>query len=458
MIRSIRGRAVVAAALAIVLAVVTLGIAVDLLVGRHLHRSLDRSLRRRAVAIAQLSASAPALLTSPGALESPIGGADASIEVLDRNGRLVARSLGLGGRLLPATTVARRVIATGRPAFAQRNDGGEEIRLYVAPLPDVRGAAAGGAVVVAASTSDVAETIHALHVGVIVSALAAAVAGAAAVAVLLGRALRPLKRLATAAGEVERTGDPGRRLPETGVGDEVGRLAITLNAMLGSLERSRDAERRFVADASHELRTPLTALRGNVAFLVRHGATPAVVADLEHDAARLARLADDLIAVSREEAGARPTEEVRLDELVKAVSAADPNVRVNVEPVRVFGDRPALERALVNLVRNAQLHGPSGGVVTVTTAREGDRVLLSVSDEGPGLAPADSERAFERFWRLGHDDSGSGLGLAIVRATAERHGGRAYAEGSRFTIELPVLRELSEFAATPWSEHSEEGS
>ena len=109
--------------------------------------------------------------------------------------------------MLPATTVARRVIATGRPAFAQRNDGGEEIRLYVAPLPDVRGAAAGGAVVVAASTSDVAETIHALHVGVIVSALAAAVAGAAAVAVLLGRALRPLKRLARAAGEMERTGD-----------------------------------------------------------------------------------------------------------------------------------------------------------------------------------------------------------------------------------------------------------
>ena len=81
---------------------------------------------------------------------------------------------------------------------------------------------------------------------------------------------------------MERTGDPGRRLPETGVDDEVGRLAITLNAMLGSLERSREAERRFVADASHELRTPLTALRGNVAFLVRHGATPAVVADLEH--------------------------------------------------------------------------------------------------------------------------------------------------------------------------------
>ena len=457
-IRSIRARAVAAAALAILLAVVTLGIGVDLLVGRHLHRSLDDSLRRRAVVIAQLSASAPALLASPGALESPVGGADASIEVLDRHGRLVARSLGLGGRVLPVPVLADHVIATGRPALADRSDGAERIRVYVAPLADIRGAAAGGAVVVAASTADLEETVHALHVGVVVSALAAAVAGAAAVALLLGRALRPLERLAEAAGGVERTGDPSRRLPETGVDDEVGRLAMTLNAMLGSLERSREAERRFVADASHELRTPLTALRGNVAFLVRHGATPAVVADLERDSARLARLADDLIAVSREEAAAPPTEKVELDELVEAVVAHEPGVHVDARPVSVLGDRAALERALVNLVQNARLHGPANGIVDVTTARLGDRAVLSVSDEGDGLDSADAERAFERFWRSGHDDSGSGLGLAIVRATAERHGGRAYADGSRFTIELPALRELSESGATPGREHSEEGS
>jgi len=457
-LRTIRGRSVAAAAIAILLAVVMLGIGVDLVVGRHLHRSLDDSLRRRAVAVAQLSASAPALLTRPGALEAPLGGADASVEVLDRHGRLVARSLGLGGRVLPAAPLVRRVIATGRPAFVDSSDGGDPIRLYVAPLADVRGAGAGGAVAVAASTADLTETIHALHAGVILSALAAALAGAVAVALLLGRALRPLGRLAEAAGEVERTGDPGRRLPETGVDDEVGRLATTLNAMLGSLERSRDAERRFVADASHELRTPLTALRGNVEFLARHGSTPTVVADLQHDADRLARLADDLIAVSREEAAGPPTAAVELDELVRTVAARDPGVLTEVEPVRVLGDRAALERALLNLVQNAHLHGAPGGAVTVVAARRGDLAVLSVCDEGTGLDPADAERAFERFWRAGHDGTGSGLGLAIVRATAERHGGRAYADGPRFTIELPALREISDSGGTPGREPSEEGS
>ncbi len=449
MLRSIRSRAVVAAALAILLSVVTLGIGVDVVVGRHLHRSLDASLRRRAVAVAQLSASAPALLTTPAALEAPIGGTDASVEVLDRRGNLVARSLGLGGRVLPAADLVNRVIATGRPAYGNGLDAGEGLRIYVAPLADIRGAASGGAVAVAASTTDVAETIHALHVGVVLSALAAAVAGAAAVALLLGRAFRPLGRLATAAGEIGRTGDSGRRLPETGVDDEVGRLAATLNEMLGSLERSREAERRFVADASHELRTPLTALRGNVEFLARHGATPAVVADLERDASRLARLADDLIAVSREEAAAPPTTEVELDELVEAAVSGDPRVRVEALPVRVLGDPAALERALANLVQNAALHGPAGGLITVSVGQKGAAAVVSVADEGSGIAPADAERAFERFWRSSHDDSGSGLGLAIVRATAERHGGRAYAEGSCVTIELPALRDLSRSVATP---------
>ncbi len=307
-IRSIRGRSVVAAALAILLAVTVLGVAVDVVVSRHLRTSLDASLHRRAVAVAQLSASAPALLTRPGALESPIGGTDASVEVLDRHGRLVARSLGLGGRVLPASALARRVIASGDPAYASLDQDGAGLRLYVGPLADIGGAAAGGAVVVAASTQDVEETLHALRVGVLISALAAALLGAAAVAVLLGRALRPLGRLAEAAADIERTGDPRRRLPETGVDDEVGDLATTLNAMLGSLERSRDAERRFLADASHELRTPLTSLRGNLAYLARHGSTAALIEELESDAARLARLADDLIAIGREESLGRPEE------------------------------------------------------------------------------------------------------------------------------------------------------
>ena len=121
---SIRSRAVIAAALSIMLAVVTLGIAVDVAVERHLRHSLDSSLQRRAIAVAQLSASAPALLTAPGALESPLGGTDASVEVLDRRGRLVARSLGLGGRVLPAAALAQRVICHGGSGVRRRDAGG----------------------------------------------------------------------------------------------------------------------------------------------------------------------------------------------------------------------------------------------------------------------------------------------------------------------------------------------
>jgi two-component system OmpR family sensor kinase len=455
---SIRSRAGIAAAASILLAVVTLGIAVDQAVERHLRHSLDASLRRHAVAVAQLSASTPALLTAPGALESPLGGTDSSVEVLDRRGRLVARSLGLGGRVLPAAPLVRRVIASGSPTYGDASQAGDGIRLYVAPLADLRGPASGGAVVVAASTADLEDTLRALRLGVILSAVAAAVLGAAAVALLLGRALRPLRRLAASAAEIERTADPGHRLPETGVDDEVGRLATTLNAMLGSLERSREAQRRLIADASHELRTPLTALQGNVAYLARHGATPELVGDLQEGTDRLVRLTDDLIAVSREEAASPPAEEVALDEVVTSLAAGDDQVDVVAEPVRVRGDRAALARAVANLLQNARLHGPQGGTISVGVGRAGDRAVVTVCDEGPGVEPANGERAFERFWRGDHDRSGSGLGLAIVRATAERHGGRAFVDGACFTIELPALRELSESAATPEVELSEEGS
>ncbi|MGZ4396320.1 MAG: ATP-binding protein [Gaiellaceae bacterium] len=447
-IRSLQVRSVLAAALAVLIALVVVGIGVDVLVGRHLRRSLDATLRQRAVEVAQLSASAPALVTAPGSLDSPLGGTHVTVQVVDRRGRIVARSLSLGGRVLPAGSIVGAAIADGRPGYANATLGDEHLRLYAAPLANFGGAAAGGAVVVAASTQDLRSTLASLHAFLLFSALAAAGLAALALAVLMRRALRPLGRLVDAAAEIERTGDPARRLPEPDSADEVARLAATLNAMLASLERARESERRFLADASHELRTPLTALRGNVTYLARHGATPELVSDLEQDAERLVRLADDLLALSREEAAEPPREEVRLDELARA-AATDEGVEVDApEPVCVRGDRAALERALANLVRNARIHGPAGGEITVTAERTDGVARLSVRDEGPGLEPAEAERAFERFRRGPGEGAGSGLGLAIVRATAERHGGRAYAEGSRFTIELPALTDLSESPAT----------
>jgi len=424
---SLRARAIVAAAATTMLAVAVLGLALDVLVARHLRGELDRSLRTRAIGVAQLAASAPALITTPGALDAPAGGTQALVEVVDTKRRIVARSLSLGGRVLPET-LAAPALAGRAPRYRTVPFGGDELRVYAAPIANVAG---GGAVLVAASTSDLSDTISTLHGLTLLAALIAAGVGAGAAALLMRPALEPLARLDRAAGEIERTGDPTKRLPDPHRADEVGRLATTLNSMLDSLERSRESERRFLADASHELRTPLTALRGNVAHLARHGATPALVADLEADAERLARLADDLLVLSREEASPAADEDVRLDELARDAGAD----RVEAEPVTVQGDRAALERALANLVENARRHGR--GTVTVRVRADGDFAYLSVEDEGEGVHLLDRDRVFERF----HGD-GSGLGLAIVRATAERHGGRATVDGPRFTLEL--LRKASD--------------
>jgi signal transduction histidine kinase len=387
-----------------------------------------------------------------------LGGQQISVEVVDREGRLVARSLALGGRVLPVQDILRRVIARGEGEYASAELGSDHVRVYVAPLAEVGGSAAGGAVAVAASTHDLAATLAGVHLVVLVAALVAAAGGTLAVAVLMRRALSPLGRLARAAGEIERTGDPRRRLPEPATDDEVGRLARTLNAMLGSLERSRDAERRFLADASHELRTPLTALRGNVEYLARHGGSDELVADVQQDTERLAKLADDLLVLSREEAATPPGDVVRLDELARDIAAGDAAVDVVApEPVAVVGDRAALERALANLVQNAHRYGPPEGRITIEVRRDDSVAALTVADEGRGLEPGRAEQAFERFWRGDPATSGSGLGLAIVRATAERHGGRAYAAGARFTIELPAVRDVSESGARR-GEEQEKGS
>jgi signal transduction histidine kinase len=325
---------------------------------------------------------------------------------------------------------------------------GRPMRVYAAPIADA-GPAAGGAVLVASDTSDIAQTTSRLGVLVALSGAGVALLAVLAAALLTRRGLRPLRLLADAAGEIERTADPSRRLPEAATPDEIGRLTGVLNRMLGSLELARAGERRFLADASHELRTPVTALLGNVEYAARHGADADVLHDLRHDAERLARLVDALLTLERAGAagaGGTDDETVDLDQLVAAVVGEQDRDRVRLEradPVTVVGDRAGLRRALSNLIENGLVHGPPGGTVTVTVIREdepGGRALVTVADEGPGPDPDRHERLFERFWR-GEDAvarPGSGLGLSIVAAIAERHGGAVTVAGATFTLELPA--------------------
>ena len=435
-------RVALATGAAIALATVVLGITAVVLAEREQASSRDAALRAGATQVAQLSASAPALLTAPGALEGRVGGRGLLIEVVDRKGRIVARSASLGGGVLGTPAEISDVIASGQARYSSAKLGGEPVRLYRAPLADIgAGPVAGGAVLVATGTEDDERAAHRLRVLVLLAAAGAAVVAIAIALVLTRRALRPLTSLSAAAREIGDTGDATRRVPPARSHDEVGALSETLNAMLASLERAREAERRFVADASHELRTPLTALRGNATYIAQHGANPDVLADIEQDASRLARLLDDLLALAREDAAdPRPAQTVRLDQL--ALARAGGRVTVHAQaPVTVRGDADALARAIGNLVDNALLHGPANGVVSVDVSESDGRACVTVSDEGNGLHGLDAQHAFERFWRASGSDRppGSGLGLAIVRATAERHGGSVRVEGAVFTLDLPSV-------------------
>jgi signal transduction histidine kinase len=438
---SLRLRVAVAAALGVLVAVAALAAAAQGLVRHELRASQDRGLRGQARNVARLSASAPALLTSPGALDAPYGGQDLLVQVVDRRGRIVARSAALGGRLLPAGGLLTAAIDRGRTGFAHAELSGEPLRVFVAPLTATGGVAGGGAVLVASSEREIERTADRVRTLILLSALGAAAIGAALAAALTGRGLAPLRRLAVAAHDIERRRDPGLRLPAA-AGGEVGELTRTLNAMLAALEQARRSERRFLADASHELRTPITALRGNVEHLARHGADHETLADLRADAERLSRLVDDLLALERQASGGTAPQTVALDALAREVAqAAGEDVEVEAlgpQPVVVAGDPDALRRAVGNLVANAQLHGRPP--VRIAVARTGARARVTVSDGGPGLSAGEAEAAFERFWRApgSRGRPGSGLGLAIVRATARAHGGDVAVDGATFALDLPA--------------------
>jgi two-component system OmpR family sensor kinase len=448
--RTLRVRLVLAAAGSIVAALALFGAATVVVVRHELRSSLDNALRLRAEQVAELAVSAPAVLSNPGALESPVSGHQIVVEVLDAHGRILARSLTLGASILPEDRLARAALAAGATGFEDVVLDDRVFRLFAAPIA-LSGPAGGGAVLVASDTTDISQTSD--HLALVVALIGAGVALLAALIAfgLTRRGLLPLRRLAAAAGEIERTADPRRRLPDSGVGDEIGQLTGVLNRMLASLEAARAGERRFLADASHELRTPVTTLLGNVEFAARHGADPEVLDELQRDARRLARLVDDLLVLERAGAsGAGPSSQrapVDLAAVVQEVRGhVAENGRVKVDRVEravVQGDRAELARALENLVENALVHGPPEGRVTISLTRAQGRASLTVRDEGPGPDVADHERLFERFWRgVGASGRpGSGLGLSIVSAIVARHGGAVRVDGSAFTLEFPALDE-----------------
>ena len=304
-----------------------------------------------------------------------------------------------------------------------------------------------GSVVVAAPTEDVDEAIGALvRTLLVVLLLVTAVLGAI-VWLLVGRTLRPVERIRA---EVDTIGldDLRRRVPEPDTGDEIARLAVTMNEMLGRLERSAERQRQFVADASHELRTPLARMRADLELgddrLQGEPCQP-----LLHDVLALQRLVDDLLVLARNDADLRAPGRripVDLDDIVLAEAAAMGDVDTShVSAAQVDGDAGALRRVVRNLLDNAARH--AAATVTVALEEIDGAARLIVDDDGPGIPTEHREEVFERFRRLDGartSSSGrSGLGLAIVRSVVEQHGGTVTIGdsplgGARLTVDLPL--------------------
>jgi signal transduction histidine kinase len=278
--------------------------------------------------------------------------------------------------------------------------------------------------------------------------------------VIAGRVLAPIERITSVARDIQAT-DLSRRIELGGPEDELRRLADTFDAMLARLDAAFGAQRQFLADASHELRNPLAIIRTNLdVALADPDADPEELRQslvvIQRASDRMSHLVDDLLALARGQALAVLSEPVDLgaavadasDELFLPAKRRDITLDRTIVPgVVVSGDYDALKRAVSNLLENAVRYAPPGSRVRLAVGSERSRAWVSVSDEGPGIAPEDQRRVFDRFWRAdkgrSRAEGGTGLGLAIVRQIANSHGGEVQLQsrvgvGSTFTIWLPV--------------------
>ncbi|MFB9902356.1 sensor histidine kinase [Allokutzneria oryzae] len=296
------------------------------------------------------------------------------------------------------------------------------------------------------STVDLSPGNQVRIVGVALTVLALTIA----VTVLAGRRLiRPLRALT---GAAQRVKDGGGARVEVRGRDEIAQLASAFNEMSETRERLEELRKTMVGDIAHELRTPLSNIRGWLEA-IQDGMSdpdPALVAELLEEALLLQHIIDDLQDLSLADAGAlrMHPETVRVaDVLPSSTQPEGVQYTVDVpEGLEAHADPVRLRQAVGNLVANALRHTPTGGTVAVRARRDGDEVVIEVSDTGVGIAAEDLPHVFERFWRVeksrGRQGGGSGLGLAIVRKLAEAHGGTVTAastlgQGSTFTLRLP---------------------
>ena len=441
--RSLASRVAVITTVALGVSIAVMALTAFFVMRQQLMSSLDQSLLNRAH-----RATATTTLTEITARGAPawmLGAADVRIIFISAQGRVMT------GDDIPNFTLGQPEydVATGQRESAVRTvvtREGERFRVATVQHNS------GHALILAQPLAPNDRTLEKLG-GVLFVFGALGVLAALLAGWLVARSgLRPVRRLTSSVEHIAVTEDLTPLRVEGD--DEVARLATAFNQMLLALGASRDRQRRLVADASHELRTPLTSLRTNLDLLRQAEGNDAfppearleLLDDVRGQIEELSALVGDLVELARDEPTTHVVAEV---DLAEAVERAVTRVRrrahgvsfdVDLDAWPVIGDASSLERAVTNLLDNAAKWSPADGTVTV---RLTDGVL-TVDDQGSGIAEADRPHVFDRFYRAEESRAmpGSGLGLAIVRQVVDRHGGRIEASesptgGARFTLWLP---------------------
>jgi len=378
-----------------------------------------------------------------------------------RQGR--ARGLVSGNPgLVPSLPFSLRAIHA-TPVTVTSIRGNEQLRLLAVPEPGSR------TLMITTSLSKVSKTVGQLELILVIGSAAAGLLAVGGVAWIMRRGLRPIETMAGQADAIT-VGDLTERVTTHDPRTEVGRLGTAINRMLARIENfiaereaSQEATRQFFADASHELRTPLASLRAN-AELYQQGALPErpqvdeAMRRITLESQRMSGLVDDMLRLARLDQ--HPDQEhepvdvtALVTECAQRAQITDPGRtwRAHVaEGLETPGDEELLRRAVDNLLANVHAHAPDGTVATITAAQRDGSVAIEISDNGPGVPPAQLPRIFERFYRAGAPSHrpGSGLGLAIVTAITTAHKGTAEAalnapHGLRVTLTLPACGQHS---------------
>jgi two-component system OmpR family sensor kinase len=413
-----------------------------------------------------------------------------TVQVLNLDGKVILQSENLRDRAVPVDAEHVELALRGTSSFDTVSVDQTPVRFFYTPLePSQLEGNVAGAIQITRSLRDLEVTLARLRL-VFFGIGASSLFVATVVGYLLARAaLSPIGRLTRDARSIGESRDFNRRVavPRTlrASRDEVTRLAVTFNQMLGQLHAAYDeqehtlaSQRRFVADASHELRTPLATIRTNLELLQRAGDDllaadrDEAMADALAEIERLSRLVSDLLTLARVDSGLRleRREPIRVDKVVREVyrqarlMAMSREHRVLAEPIEaatVLGDADYLKELLLVLVDNAIQYTPDGGEISLSLRRQGDEAIIAVSDNGVGIGSEDLPHLFERFYRADHarhrameTARGTGLGLSIAQWIAEEHGGRIevaseHGQGTTFTLSLPAVADVTPPVETP---------